>query len=104
MIVVSRMMEGWSVTSCAARIASYREWTSSSYPVKPFVQSTCWVCQPYASYLLSTSSLNAMLVSSSIEMRLSSQTRIRLPRCCVPASELASEVTPSSRQPSPATT
>ena len=48
--------------------------------------------------------MNAMLVSSSIEILLSSQIRIRLPSCWWPASDEASEVTPSCRSPSDAMT
>ena len=49
-----------------------------------------------------TNALNATLVSSSIEMWLSSQSSRRLPSRWVPASELASAEMPSSRSPSEA--
>ena len=65
MIVVTAMIDGLSVTLFAASIAFSSAATSSP-------ESTCWVCQPYASYRLSTFSLNATAVSSSMEMWLSS--------------------------------
>ena len=69
MIVRSTMSDGWSVTALAATIAAFSSWRSSWYaPV--FFQSTTCVCQWYASYLARTSSLNAMLVSPSIEIWL----------------------------------
>ena len=46
MIVCSTMKLGRSVTASALRIASYSAGTSSSYFVPPWVQSTCWTCQP----------------------------------------------------------
>ena len=49
MIVRSRMNDGLSVTAFAASIAACSASTSSTYSVPPFVQSTDWVCQPYAS-------------------------------------------------------
>ncbi|CPU64691.1 Uncharacterised protein [Mycobacteroides abscessus] len=48
--------------------------------------------------------MNAMSVSSSIEILLSSQITTRLPSCWWPASEEASLVTPSCRSPSEAMT
>ena len=48
-----------------------------------------------------TSSVNAISVSPSIEIWLSSQITMRLPSCWWPASEEASEETPSCRSPSP---
>ncbi len=44
--------------------------------------------------------MNAISVSPSIEMWLSSQIAMRLPSFCVPAMDDASEDTPSCRSPS----
>ena len=71
MIVRSRMNDGRSVSSVAASSAAYSASTSSWY-LLPAVKSTVCTCQPYASYRIATSSEKATLVSSSIEMRLSS--------------------------------
>ena len=59
--------------------------------------STRWTCQPYASYRLRVSSENAVSVSPSMEMWLSSHSRTRLPSFWWPASEDASAEMPSCR-------
>ena len=68
MIVRSAMNDGLSVTASAARYAASRAATFSSYRPSSSSQLTRWVCQPYASYRCTMSSLNAMIVLSSIEM------------------------------------
>ncbi len=69
MIVRIAMIDGREVSACAARSAAYSAWTSTS----PFsAGSIRCTCQPYASYRFSTSSENAVAVSPSMEMWLSS--------------------------------
>ena len=97
MIVRIAMIEGRAVSSRAARSAVWSACTSMSPSA---VGSIRWVCQPYASYRASTSSENAVAVSPSIEMWLSSYSATRLPSAWWPASEDASAEMPSSRSPS----
>ncbi len=91
------MKEGREVSSRAASSASYRACTST-LPLN--AGSIRWTCQPYASYRLSTSSENAVAVSPSMEMWLSSYRKTRLPSFWWPASDEASAEMPSSRSPS----
>jgi len=72
MIVRSLMNDGRPVSALAASSARSNAATSSRYDPSSRRKSTVWVCQPYAAYRTTTSSLNAMSVSSSIEMWLSS--------------------------------
>ncbi len=95
------MKDGLSVTSFAASIASYSACGSRS--PSGFGATRC-TCQPYASYRLTVSSETAVSVSPSIEMWLSSHSRMRLPSSWWPAIEDASAEMPSWRQPSPAMT
>ncbi len=69
MIVRIAMIEGRAVSACAALSAAYSACTSMSPPSSG---STRCTCQPYASYRFSTSSENAVAVSPSMEMWLSS--------------------------------
>ena len=59
------------------------------------------MCQPYASYRFSTSSVKARSVEPSIWMLLSSYSTTSPPSLRWPASEDASDEMPSCRQPSP---
>ena len=102
MIVRSAMNDGLSVTSRAAWKAASRAATFSSYRPSSSSQLTRCVCQPYASYRCTMSSLNAMIVLSSIEMWFSSYSSVRLPSCWVPAIDEASLLMPSSMSPSEA--
>ena len=65
MIVRSTISDGRPVSAWAT--ASARSTAARSSP-----SSTCCTCQPYASYRVPTSSVNAMAVLSSIEIRLAS--------------------------------
>jgi hypothetical protein len=93
MMVRHAIMVGLSVTERPAAIA-------------PRISSVSWpsissTCQPDARKRSTWSSETARLVAPSIEMELSSQKAISRPSLRWPASEIASWLMPSMRQPSP---
>ena len=93
MIVRQAIIEGLSVTERAVTIAS--RIASVSWPS---ISSTC---QPEARKRPTSSSETARLVAPSIVIELSSQKAMSRPSLRWPASEIASWLTPSIRQPSP---
>ena len=96
MIVRQEIIDGRSVTACAARIAS--RIASVSCP------SISCTCQCAARNRAVWSSDTASPVGPSIEMLLLSKNAISLPSFRWPAREIASWLMPSIRQPSPMNT